>query len=285
MLAVAPRRLALLLLSTACFYDNPPGAGSTGDVDTSTGDASTTGDPTTGPTPTSTGDPSTSTGDVGTSSSGTTEVASSTGDTDCTPTQWYPDLDLDGHGDAAAPMLACTQPAGHVASSDDCDDTDAARAPDGTEVCDDKDNDCDLVIDEYSPKNPSCKDCTLYARAGRSYAFCTLLRVWTDARVECMKRGGDLVIIDDAAENADLAAQGAVTLGTAGTWSIGLNDLTVEGTFVWLDTGMGGFTGWGPGEPNDLEGEDCAVLIDNGLWNDQDCELATNFLCEVTIPP
>lgn len=280
MLAVAPRRLALLLLPTACFVDHPPGAGSTG-VAASTGSASTTTSATTGPAPTNTTDASTSLVDVTTG----TGLASSTGDTDCTPTQWYPDLDRDGHGDAARPLLACTQPPGHVATSDDCDDTDAARAPDGAEVCDDKDNDCDLVIDEHSPTNVSCKGCTLYARPGRSYAFCTLLRVWTDARGECMKRGGDLVVIDDAAENADLAAQGAATMGTTGTWFIGLHDLAVEGTFVWLDTGMGGFSSWGPGEPNDLEGEDCTALIDNALWNDQDCELATHFVCEVTTPP
>jgi hypothetical protein len=172
MLAVAPRRLALLLLATACFHDDPPPANST--------DAVTTLASTTTVSPTSEGS-DTSTGD-----------GSSTG---CVPITWYPDLDRVGHGDIAAPQLACTQPAGHVEVGDDCDNNDAARAPGQTVVCDDRDNDCDLIVDEFSPQNRSNRDCT-----PRSYASCTLARVWTDARGECMKRGRDLVVIDDGSE-------------------------------------------------------------------------------------
>ncbi len=61
---------------------------------------------------------------------------------------WYADDDTDGHGDAADAMLSCTQPAGYVSSSDDCDDTDADRAPSLSEWCDEKDNDCDGTVDE-----------------------------------------------------------------------------------------------------------------------------------------
>ena len=39
---------------------------------------------------------------------------------------WFADNDDDGHGDAAAPVEACDQPSGAVASSDDCDDGDGA---------------------------------------------------------------------------------------------------------------------------------------------------------------
>jgi hypothetical protein len=37
---------------------------------------------------------------------------------------WYPDGDGDGYGDASQPLYACDAPAGHVADSQDCDDTD-----------------------------------------------------------------------------------------------------------------------------------------------------------------
>jgi len=58
---------------------------------------------------------------------------------------WYADTDSDGHGDAAAPQVACEQPDGFVATDDDCDDTDPALG--GDEVCDDVDNDCDGLVD------------------------------------------------------------------------------------------------------------------------------------------
>jgi hypothetical protein len=35
---------------------------------------------------------------------------------------WFPDVDADGFGDPQAPLFACTQPPGHVASGTDCDD-------------------------------------------------------------------------------------------------------------------------------------------------------------------
>lgn len=278
MLVVAPRRLALLLLlASACFHDDRPALASTGDPGTS-GSGTGSAAPTTGTSS------STSTGDDGTSTSSTTGDGTSTGDTGCVATAWYLDDDEDGHGDPKTLQTACARPAGFVGIGDDCDDGDAARAPDQPELCDSKDNDCDLLVDEYSPSNPTCGDCTLFALADHSYAFCPLPVAWTDARGECMKRGGDLVVIDDGSENAALAAQGAATPGTTGTWSIGINDTVTEGSFVWLDGGAVGFTAWGAGEPNNLEEEDCGALIDTGLWNDQSCALATNFICEVAPP-
>ncbi len=63
-------------------------------------------------------------------------------------TSWYADSDGDGHGDATSSTLACDAPTGHVASDDDCDDTDPALSPSAAEECDDIDNDCDGAIDE-----------------------------------------------------------------------------------------------------------------------------------------
>ncbi len=61
---------------------------------------------------------------------------------------WYQDADGDGYGDAASTTTACDQPTGHVADDQDCDDGDAAISPEGTEVCDGADNDCDGATDE-----------------------------------------------------------------------------------------------------------------------------------------
>ncbi|MDG1483479.1 MAG: MopE-related protein [Myxococcota bacterium] len=61
---------------------------------------------------------------------------------------WYADTDGDGYGDASVSTGSCSQPSGYVANSDDCDDTDTAISPNGVEVCDGADNDCDGTVDE-----------------------------------------------------------------------------------------------------------------------------------------
>ncbi len=60
---------------------------------------------------------------------------------------WYTDADSDGYGDTDSASTACAAPSGTIAVGDDCDDDDADVNPDGVEVCDDADNDCDGTVD------------------------------------------------------------------------------------------------------------------------------------------
>ncbi|HMV65329.1 MAG TPA: putative metal-binding motif-containing protein [Myxococcota bacterium] len=64
------------------------------------------------------------------------------------PPVWYLDLDQDGWGDAARSVGACTQPAGYVSRSGDCDDLARRTNPDGVETCGAGDEDCDGEEDE-----------------------------------------------------------------------------------------------------------------------------------------
>lgn len=69
--------------------------------------------------------------------------------TDTALTWWYPDDDRDGYGDADAGGIdAVEAPDGFVASHDDCDDDDPAVHPGAAEYCNDRDDDCDDVVDE-----------------------------------------------------------------------------------------------------------------------------------------
>jgi len=63
---------------------------------------------------------------------------------------WYPDIDGDGYGDGA-PNQNCTPLSNHSAFDGDCDDNDAAINPGHDEICDNKDNDCDTLVDEDDP--------------------------------------------------------------------------------------------------------------------------------------
>jgi len=68
-----------------------------------------------------------------------------------TAAQWYADDDGDGYGDADVVTDACAQPPGTVSVDTDCDDTDAATSPKGTEVCGGADEDCDGLLDDDDP--------------------------------------------------------------------------------------------------------------------------------------
>jgi len=69
-----------------------------------------------------------------------------TGDCEA-PQTFYPDGDHDGFGGGAGEQH-CTQPEGYVAKGGDCVDNNAAIHPDGKEICDAVDNDCDGMIDD-----------------------------------------------------------------------------------------------------------------------------------------
>ena len=60
---------------------------------------------------------------------------------------WFVDADGDGYGDPTVTFEACEGGDTGVSNNLDCDDTNAAISPDGNEICDGIDNDCDTLID------------------------------------------------------------------------------------------------------------------------------------------
>ncbi|XP_072018798.1 hyalin-like isoform X2 [Amphiura filiformis] len=117
---------------------------------------------------------------------------------------------------------------------------------------------------------------------------------WNNARAMCQEMGGDLVIIDDQAEN-DFIRDLIPTTGMLGYW-IGLTDTVNEGTFVWVDGRVARnagrdvlYTNWQAGEPNGAGIEDCTQMTTEnffsnyfrGGWNDQPCTIEDNgYFCE-----
>jgi len=63
-------------------------------------------------------------------------------------TTWYQDADGDGYGNPNASVDACEAPDQMVDNASDCDDLDASVSPDGIELCNEADDDCDGDIDE-----------------------------------------------------------------------------------------------------------------------------------------
>ena len=93
---------------------------------------------------------------------------------------------------------------------------------------------------------------------------------WTASQSFALTLGGNLVTINDAAENAWVFNM----WGDHFLW-IGLNDVQNEGTFVWVSGETPSYTNWAPGEPNNSNGDEHYVnmypnTFSTGEWNDCD---------------
>ena len=120
---------------------------------------------------------------------------------------------------------------------------------------------------------------------------------WTDAEAKCQSLGGHLVTINDAAENTFVFNTFTANVGDrAGIW-IGLNDVAVEGTFVWSSGESSTYTNFGPREPNNAAASEDYVHIfwksdsrPNGSWNDapgavRDFGVPMHGVCEISKIP
>lgn len=64
------------------------------------------------------------------------------------PPVYYRDLDEDGYGNTKDSISECTPPTGYVTNGLDCDDENALINPEGTEICNGLDDDCNERVDD-----------------------------------------------------------------------------------------------------------------------------------------
>jgi hypothetical protein len=62
--------------------------------------------------------------------------------------RYYLDGDSDGFGSTEIYLDAETQPSGYVLDNTDCDDSNGLIKPNAIEICDELDNDCDMLVDD-----------------------------------------------------------------------------------------------------------------------------------------
>lgn len=113
------------------------------------------------------------------------------------------------------------------------------------------------------------------------------LMTWQAAHTWAQNRGGELVTINNSAENQFVT--GILPASPATFW-IGANDATFEGEFEWANFESFSYTNWVPGEPDDnaaTGGNGDYVVIDrqSGMWSDANgAFLAPGAVAEVVRP-
>lgn len=108
---------------------------------------------------------------------------------------------------------------------------------------------------------------------------------WKEAGDLCSDEGGaHLIVVGDADEDMHAADERA--MAGQNMW-IGYSDVAAEGEFSWVNGAPAGpprgYEGWELGQPNDgveKMNEDCAEVVETGLWHDTDCTALNAFLCE-----
>jgi hypothetical protein len=115
------------------------------------------------------------------------------------------------------------------------------------------------------------------------YHFFASYATWQAALASCQSWGGSLVSINSQAEN-DYLWNNYVRNVTY-TW-IGLNDTSVEGTFVWANGDPVVYTHWYGGGAPINDAEDCIIMtawhLDDGTWTDLPCSSGSSayYMCE-----
>jgi hypothetical protein len=90
---------------------------------------------------------------------------------------------------------------------------------------------------------------------GKSYILSSA-GTWTQAQAEAVSFGGNLVTVNDEAENQFLVK----TFDTERLW-IGLTDEVVEGEFRWVNGEVFTYNNWGTNQPDNAGGQEDYVEI------------------------
>jgi hypothetical protein len=112
----------------------------------------------------------------------------------------------------------------------------------------------------------------IHPASGHVYYLLTQ-NTWTASQLEARNLGGDLVTIQDAAEQNWVFTNFASFGGTHKALWIGLTDSDAEGVFQWASRQDSSYNNWNGGEPNNSGNEDYVhmnppTFPNAGTWND-----------------
>nr|XP_056706140.1 mannose-binding protein-like [Euleptes europaea] len=102
---------------------------------------------------------------------------------------------------------------------------------------------------------------------------------FANGRALCAKAEAAMASPKNAAENSAVLE---LTKRDSKWAFLDINDMEREGTFVYANGVLVGYTNWNQGEPNNSDqSEDCAtILAENAKWNDYNCAHTSLIICE-----
>ncbi|HFE46932.1 MAG TPA: hypothetical protein ENJ18_15815 [Nannocystis exedens] len=304
-------------LAAACALQNPGFSGA--DSTASSSESSTTSpssgtDSTTQGTDTTTdGGSGSETGSTGSTSGGLTSAGPSSSGGDTTTTggceeeektdQLFLDKDKDGFGDFGDgnPIKVCPGETmdGYADNNEDCDDSNDSINPGASELCDEVDNNCNGIFNEYSNQNQMCGKsgfgtCYLDEFGGHYYFACSAEILPSEANDKCKfltanQENSYHIVINSEEENN---AMDPLLKSLKSDASIGLLDdwfMDKIGGFRWVgdDSKLAGEFGdplkmppWADDKP-DKQSERCTKIRASDLrWDDIGCIETNPFICE-----
>ncbi|KAL9975444.1 hypothetical protein ACROYT_G012605 [Oculina patagonica] len=112
---------------------------------------------------------------------------------------------------------------------------------------------------------------------GYCYFTSSVCTSWLAAVSNCSTMGSHLVTVHNQEENVYIQHRH----NGERSW-IGLNDRSVEGSFVWTNREISWFRFWAPKQPNNIKNQDCVHTLGakgGYTWNDVSCNNCYNFTC------
>jgi len=112
---------------------------------------------------------------------------------------------------------------------------------------------------------------------GYCYFTSSTCASWLTAESNCSAMSSSLVTVHNQEENVYIQHRH----NGERCW-IGLNDRSVEGSFVWTNKEVSSFRFWAPRQPNNWRDEDCVHTLGakhSYTWNDVSCDNCHNFTC------
>ena len=121
---------------------------------------------------------------------------------------------------------------------------------------------------------------TLARYNGKEYLLTSSAKSWENAQREAQDLGGNLVTINNAAEEQWLKQ----TFGEGESFWLGLNDRAQEGRFEWVSGEAVSYTNWDPNEPNNFRGDEDYATMNfswRKQWNDDNGSKSYRGIIEV----
>ncbi|XP_038205170.1 mannose-binding protein A-like isoform X2 [Arvicola amphibius] len=126
------------------------------------------------------------------------------------------------------------------------------------------------------PGNNAVHAFSMGKKSGKKF-FVTNYETMPFSKVKALCAGlrGTVAIPRNAEENE------AIREVAKGNAFIGITDEVTEGQFMYVTGGRLTYSNWKKNEPNDHgSGEDCVIIVDNGVWNDISCQSSFIAVCE-----